>query len=83
MSHIIIRNDEHANTVKGGRNSYFKCGSRMGMTTQNLYRLQIDTSVRFSAIKGEEHIADIYPLLPIEDALRVEYFMKGSEEEWH
>lgn len=44
----------------------------MGRTTQNLYRLEIDTPVRFSVIKGEEEeksITYINPLLRIEDAL--------------
>ncbi|TET90616.1 MAG: hypothetical protein E3J35_05940 [Methanomassiliicoccales archaeon] len=57
----------------------------MGRTTQNLYKSKIDTSVTFSAIKGEEEeesITHIDPLQRIEDALTVECFMKDLEEAW-
>ncbi len=54
----------------------------MGRTTQSLYRTESDSLCRFSD-KGEEgYITDIDPLLRIEDALTVEYFMKDSEGVW-
>ena len=55
----------------------------MGRNTQNLYRSEIDTSVRFLYIKGEEeeeHITHIDPLRRIEDALIIEYSMRSHSE---